>query len=56
MVDEHNFEENDLRELFANIKEERKLKKFFKKLPKDGSPGTDVSLAKNSALIIKDYL
>ena len=33
MVDEHNFEENDLRELFANIKEERKLKKFFKKAP-----------------------
>ena len=34
MVDEHNFEENDLRELFANIKEERKLKKFLKKLLK----------------------
>ena len=33
MVDEHSFEESDLRELFANIKEERKLKKFFKKAP-----------------------
>jgi len=33
MVDKHNFERKDLQELFANIKEEKKLKKFFKKAP-----------------------
>ena len=33
MTDKHNFSKNDLIDLFANIKEETKLKRFFKKAP-----------------------
>ena len=33
MVQKHGYKKNDLRNLFNNIKEEKKLKKFFKKAP-----------------------
>ena len=33
MAEKHDYKKNDLRNLFNNIKEEKKLKKFFKKAP-----------------------
>ena len=33
MADKHHYKKNDLRNLFSNIKEEKKLEKFFKKAP-----------------------
>ena len=33
MAKKHNYKKNDLRNLFNQIKEEKKLKKFFKKAP-----------------------
>ena len=33
MAKKHGYKKNDLRNLFKNIKEEKKLKKFFKKAP-----------------------
>ena len=33
MYEKHNYKKDDLRKLFGQIKEEKKLKKFFKKAP-----------------------
>ena len=33
MAKKHDYKKNDLRNLFNDIKEEKKLKKFFKKAP-----------------------
>ena len=36
MYEKHNFDKQELQKLFNKIKEEKKLKKFFKKAPEIG--------------------
>jgi len=53
MYEKHNFERNELRELFNQIKEEKKLKKFFKKAPERRLTWNGCNLKENNCINYK---
>lgn len=53
MYEKHNFERNELRELFDQIKEEKKLKKFFKKAPERRLTWNGCNLKENNCINYK---
>ena len=53
MYEKHNFKRNELRELFNQIKEEKKLKKFFKKAPERRLTWNGCNLKENNCINYK---
>ena len=56
MYEKHDYKKDDLRKLFSQIEEEKKLKKFFKKAPERRLTWNCCKLKEKQCINYKNYL